>query len=55
MRKIAVTDCCGALVSVTWKVRRDPGTASDGVPLITPVAVFSDSPPGSLPAIRLHV
>jgi hypothetical protein len=53
--KDAVAFWGGMLASVTWNVRIDPGTGDVGVPLIKPVAGFSVSPEGSLPAVSCHV
>lgn len=45
----AVELCTGLLESVTLKVSAAPDTAVVGVPVMAPVAAFSDSPAGNVP------
>ena len=51
----AVAFCTGLPESLTLKVSAAPDTAAVGVPLIAPVAVFNDSPPGNAPLASDHV
>ena len=56
---VIVTDatafCAGLLESVTVKVSGAAETTAVGVPLIAPVAVFSDNPAGNVPPVSDHV
>ncbi len=45
----AVAFCAGLLESVTWKANAVPDTAVVGVPVMAPVAAFSDNPAGNVP------
>ena len=47
----AVALCTGLLESLTLKVSATPETAAVGVPVIAPVAVFSDNPAGNVPPV----
>ena len=51
----AVAFCAGLLESVTWKANAAPDTAVVGVPVMAPVAVFSDSPAGNVPLVSDQV
>jgi hypothetical protein len=56
---VSVTDatafCAGLPESVTVKVSGVPDTTAVGVPVMAPVAVFSDSPAGNVPLVSDHV
>ena len=56
---VIVTDatafCAGLLESVTVKVSGVPVTTAVGVPVMAPVAVFSDNPAGNVPLVSDHV
>jgi hypothetical protein len=56
---VSVTDatafCAGLLESVTVKVSGVPDTAAVGVPVMAPVAVFSDNPAGNVPPVSDQV
>ena len=43
--------CTGFSESLTWKVSGVADTAAVGVPVMAPVAVFSDSPAGNVPLL----
>ena len=51
----AVALCAGLPESVTLKVSDAPDTGAVGVPVMAPVAVFSDRPAGKLPLVSDHV
>src|SRR5260370_4878394 len=51
----AVTLCTGLLESLTLKVSAAPDTAVVGVPVMAPVAVFSDNPVGNVPLVSDQV
>ena len=51
----AVALCAGLPESLTLKVSAAPDTAAVGVPLMAPVAVFSDSPAGNVPPVSDQV
>lgn len=51
---VAAAVCGGVLKSVTAKVSGVPDTTAVGVPVIAPVAVFSDNPAGNVPLVRDH-
>ena len=51
----AVALCTGLLLSLTLKVSAAPDTATVGVPVIAPVAAFSDSPEGNVPLVSDQV
>src|ERR1035437_259096 len=53
--KDAAAVCVGVLASVTCKVSKVPATSAAGIPLISPVAGFSVTPNGILPAVNFHV
>jgi len=48
--RVAVLVCTGLAESVTLKVSEAPDTGTVGVPLMTAVEAFSDSPAGNVPA-----
>jgi hypothetical protein len=50
-----VAVCAGLLESVTLKVSAAPETAAVGVPVIAPVAVFSDNPAGRVPLVSAQL
>ena len=47
--------CAGLPESVTLKVSAAADTAAVGVPVMAPVAVFSDRPAGNVPLVSDHV
>jgi hypothetical protein len=51
----AVALCTGLLESLTLKVSAAPDTAAVGVPVMAPVAAFSDSPEGNAPLVSDQV
>ncbi len=51
----AVAFCAGLLESLTLKVSAAPDTAVVGVPVMAPVAVFSDNPAGNVPLVSDQV
>ena len=48
---VVVALCAGFCESVTLKVKAAPDTAAVGVPVMAPVAAFSDSPAGKVPLV----
>ena len=50
--KFTVCVCAGLLESLTLKVSGVALTGAVGVPLIAPVAAFSDSPAGNVPLVN---
>jgi hypothetical protein len=51
----AVAFCTGLLESLTLKVSATPDTTAVGVPVMAPVAAFSDNPAGNVPLVSDHV
>ena len=51
----AAAFCAGLAESATVKVSGAPDTAAVGVPVIAPVAVFSDNPAGNVPPVSDQV
>jgi hypothetical protein len=52
---VAAALCTGLLESVTVKVSGVADTTAVGVPVMAPVAVFSDNPAGNVPLVSDHV
>ena len=53
--RVAVFVCAGLLESVTLSLMDAPVTAVVGVPVIAPVAAFSDNPAGNVPLVSDQV
>ncbi len=53
--RVAVLICAGLPESVTLKLSEAPATAAVGVPVMAPVAVFSDNPAGNIPLVSDQV
>jgi hypothetical protein len=53
--RVAVLICAGLPESVTLKLSEAPATAAVGVPVMAPVAVFSDNPAGNVPLVSDQV
>jgi hypothetical protein len=53
--KLALADWAGEPESVTLNVREAAAVCVVGVPLITPLEAFKDSPAGIVPAVNCHV
>jgi hypothetical protein len=51
----AVALCAGIPESVILKLSDAPDTAAVGVPVIAPVAAFSDNPAGNVPPVSDQV
>ena len=51
----AVALCTGLPESLTLKVSAAPDTAAVGVPVMAPVAAFSDNPAGNVPLVSDQV
>jgi len=53
--RLTLAVCGVELESITLNVSAGAFAAAAGVPLITPVDVFSVKPPGSVPEVSAHV
>ena len=53
--KVTEALCCGVPESVTWNVSGVAVTGEVGVPLTTPLVVFSVNPPGRVPEVNCQV